>query len=70
MIMGTEYNQSIKDKLIKLSNIIRSEQRELLIEAANFDNMPNKNLLRQIAELELNITAIDNTIAEFESETS
>lgn len=68
--MGTEYNQSIKDKLIKLSNIIRSEQRELLIEAANFDNMPNKNLLRQIAELELNITAIDNTIAEFESETS
>lgn len=70
MIMGTEYNQSIIDKLIKLSNIIRSEQRELLIEAANFDNMPNKNLLRQIAELELNITAIDNTIAEFESETS
>jgi hypothetical protein len=30
--------------------------------------MPNKSLLRQIAELELNITAIDNTIAEYEEE--
>ncbi|MBX8799517.1 hypothetical protein HBA92_02000 [Ochrobactrum sp. MR28] len=66
--MGNEINKKIKDKLINLSNIIRAEQRDLLIEAANFNSMPNKSLLRQIAELELNITAIDNTIAEYEEE--
>lgn len=64
--MRNEINKEIKEKLINLSNIIREEQRELLIEAANFNSMPNKSLLRQIAELELNITAIDNTIAEFD----
>lgn len=55
---------SIKEKLLKLSVLLREEQKKLLIEAANYDDIPNKNLLRQIAELELNITAVDNNLAE------
>lgn len=64
--MNKEDQKKLKVRLINLSNILRKEQKTLLIEAANFDTLPNKNLLRQIAEIELNITAIDNTIAEFE----
>lgn len=64
--MNKEDQKKLRIRLINLSNIIRAEQKTLLIEAANFETLPNKNLLRQIAELELNITAIDNTIAEFE----
>lgn len=57
-------NLSTKDRLLNLSNILREEQRKLLTEAASYDALPNKNLLRQIADLELNITAVDNNIAE------
>lgn len=64
--MNKEDQKKLKVRLINLSNILRKEQKTLLIEAANFETLPNKNLLRQIAEIELNITAIDNTIAEFE----
>jgi hypothetical protein len=66
--MDTLKNSSIKQKLLNLSNLIREEQHRLLIEAASFETLPNKNLLRQIAELELNISAIDNTLTELEDE--
>lgn len=64
--MNKEDQKKLKTRLLNLSNILRAEQKTLLIEASNFEVLPNKNLLRQIAEIELNITAIDNTIAEFE----
>lgn len=64
--MNNKPNATIKAQLLKLSTIIRAEQRALLLEAASCESLPHKNLLRQIAELELNIAAIDNNIAELE----
>lgn len=62
---------NIDNKLIvrlnKLSKTLRMEQRRLLEEAANYDEVPNKNILKQIAELELNIVAIENNLAELEA---
>lgn len=65
--MDTRNQKTLKTRLSELSNIIRTEQRRLLIEASNFNNLPNKKLLQHITDLELNIAAIDNTITELES---
>lgn len=35
--------------------------------AAENDCLPNKNILKQVAELELNIVAVENNLAELES---
>lgn len=50
----------------KLSNILHDEQRRLLEIASETDGLPNNNILRQIAELELNIAAVENNLAELE----
>ncbi len=62
--MKTDKDSVFKNQLASLAALLREEQRILLEEAASFDGMPNKNLLRQIAELELNIMAVDNNIEE------
>lgn len=51
----------------KLSNILHDEQRRLLEIASETDGLPNNNILRQIAELELNIAAVENNLAELEA---
>jgi len=43
---------------------LRDEQFKLLDEAAREEALPGKSILRQIAELELNITAIENSITD------
>lgn len=62
--MKTDKDSIFKNQLANLAVLLRKEQRELLEQAAAFDGLPNKNLLRQIAELELNIMAVDNNIEE------
>lgn len=62
--MKTDKDSIFKNQLANLAVLLRKEQRELLEQAAAFDELPNKNLLRQIAELELNIMAVDNNIEE------
>lgn len=57
-----------KSKLLNLSDVIRDEQKKLLEEAADFDLFPNKSLIRQIAELELTIVAVDNYLSELNIE--
>lgn len=57
-------NNSNQKRLLKLSDVIRKEQKRLLDEAADFDVFPNKSLIRQIAELELTIVAVDNYLAD------
>ncbi|WP_421091238.1 hypothetical protein [Pseudochrobactrum sp. MP213Fo] len=57
-----------KSQLLKLSDVIREEQKRLLDEAADFDSFPNKGLLRQIAELELAIVAVDNYLADLDDD--
>lgn len=53
-----------KQLLQRLFDVLHEEQKRLINEAADFDSMPNKNIIRQIAELELSIVAVDNHIAE------
>lgn len=53
-----------KQRLQRLFDVLHEEQKRLINEAADFDSMPNKNIIRQIAELELSIVAVDNHIAE------
>lgn len=66
--MVTTSDTSNKARLLKLSDVIREEQKKLLIEASDFDSFPNKGLIRQIAELELTIVAVDNYLEELNAD--
>lgn len=50
--------------LEKLSNRLRAEQTSLLLAAAKSDASPSNSTLQRVAELELNIAAIENTLAD------
>lgn len=52
-------------KLAQLSARLRAEQASLLIAAAKMDALPSNSTLQRVAQLELNIAAIENTLAEF-----
>ena len=62
--MPSHENLKTIERFEKLSALLRDEQFKLLDEAAMEEALPGKSLLRQIAELELNITAIENSIAD------
>jgi hypothetical protein len=51
----------------RLSGNLRKEQTRLIAEAANCDMLPSEGVRRKIAELELNICAVDNNIHEMET---
>lgn len=55
-----------KQRLQRLFEVLHEEQKRLIDEAVDFDSLPNKNIIRQIAELELTIVAVDNYIAELD----
>ena len=52
------------DKLKALAKRLKDEQRRLLLLAAEAQGMPSNSTLHRVAELELNIAAIENTLAE------
>jgi len=60
-------NLKIIERFEKLSSLLRDEQFKLLDEAAREEALPGKSILRQIAELELNITAIENSITDLKA---
>lgn len=43
---------------------LRQSQTSLLVAAARAGGMPSSSTLQRVAELELNISAIENTLAE------
>jgi hypothetical protein len=51
-------------RYVELAKILRKEQKRLIDEAIEYGSVPSNGILRQIAELELNISAVDNSIAE------
>jgi hypothetical protein len=51
-------------RYIELAEMLRKEQMRLIDEAIEYGSLPSNGTLRQIAELELNISAIDNSVAE------
>jgi hypothetical protein len=57
-------DKKLVQRFKQLSKNLKAEQRRLLEIAAENDSLPSNNALRQIAELELNIAAVENNIAE------
>ena len=54
----------LRNKLEALSKRLRDEQRTLLVAAAEADGMPSNSTLLRVSQLELNIAAIENTLAD------
>jgi hypothetical protein len=54
----------MRDKLKALSKRLKDEQRQLLFSAAQSNGMPSNSTLQRVAQLELNIAAIENTLDE------
>jgi hypothetical protein len=51
-------------KLNDLSKRLREEQKGLLLAAAQSPGLPSQSTLQRVAQLELNISAIENTLAD------
>lgn len=51
-------------KLNDLSKRLREEQKGLLLTAAQSPGLPSQSTLQRVAQLELNISAIENTLAD------
>ncbi|MCR8493685.1 hypothetical protein [Brucella anthropi] len=60
----TDVSKTIKS-FKSLSRTLRAEQTRLLMEAAK-SRVPNKGIRREIAELELNIAAVENNLVELQ----
>ena len=54
----------MRDKLVALAKRLKDEQRQLIYAAAAAATLPSQNTIQRVAQLELNIAAIENTLAE------
>lgn len=52
------------EQLEKLAQLLRDEQKKLLVAAAATGTVPSQSTLQRVAMLELNISAIENTLQE------
>ncbi|MER8822616.1 hypothetical protein NKH70_22835 [Mesorhizobium sp. M0991] len=52
------------EKLSALSKRLKDEQRDLLLAAAEQETIPSASTIQPVAMLELNIAAIENTLAD------
>lgn len=53
-----------RTKLEQLSFRLRQEQTTLLLSAAQAGTLPSNSTMQRVAQLELNIAAIENTLAD------
>lgn len=53
-----------RTRLEQLSSRLRQEQTALLLTAAQSGTLPSNSTLQRVAQLELNIAAIENTLAD------
>ncbi len=58
---------NMHEKLIALAKRMKDEQRHLLLSAADQNTMPSASTVQRVAMLELNIAAIENTLADEKS---
>jgi hypothetical protein len=54
----------MREKLVALAKKLKDEQRQLIYAAADSATLPSHNTIQRVAQLELNIAAIENTLAE------
>ena len=52
----------MREKLERLAQLLRDEQKKLLAAAAETSGLPSQSTLQRVATLELNISAIENTL--------
>lgn len=52
------------EQLEKLAQLLRDEQKKLLVDASATGTIPSQSTLQRVATLELNISAIENTLDE------
>jgi hypothetical protein len=57
-------NPEDRKSLEQLSALLRAEQASLLIAAAKSGALPSNSTLQRVAQLELNIAAIENTLTD------
>jgi hypothetical protein len=62
--MNLTEKKVLAERFATLCKNLKAEQRRLLEIAAENDSLLSTNTLRQIAELELNIAAVENNLAE------
>lgn len=53
-----------RTNLEQLCSRLREEQASLILAAARFAGLPSNSTLQRVAQLELNIAAIENTLAD------
>jgi hypothetical protein len=54
----------MREELERLAQLLRDEQKKLLVAAAATGTVPSQSTLQRVATLELNISAIENTLQE------
>jgi uncharacterized coiled-coil protein SlyX len=54
----------MREHLISLMKRLKDEQQRLLFAAAESATLPSLSTIQRVADLELNIAAIENTLAE------
>ena len=54
----------MRGKLEELSKRLREDQKALLLAAAESSVLPSNSTLQRVAQLELNIAAIENTLVD------
>ncbi|MCF6110373.1 hypothetical protein [Mesorhizobium muleiense] len=57
----------MREQLISLMKRLKDEQQKLLFAAAESSTLPCLSTVQRVADLELNIAAIENTLAELPS---
>jgi hypothetical protein len=56
----------MREKLERLAQLLRDEQKKLLAAAAETSGLPSQSTLQRVATLELNLSAIENTLQDME----
>jgi uncharacterized coiled-coil protein SlyX len=57
----------MRERLTALMKRLKDEQQKLLFVAAESPTLPSLSTIQRVADLELNIAAIENTLAELPS---
>ncbi|WP_040589064.1 hypothetical protein [Allomesorhizobium alhagi] len=64
---AVEMGTHMREQLISLMKRLKDEQQRLLFAAAESATLPSLSTIQRVADIELNIAAIENTLAELPS---
>jgi uncharacterized coiled-coil protein SlyX len=64
---AVEMGTHMREQLTALMKRLKDEQQRLLFAAAESATLPSLSTIQRVADIELNIAAIENTLAELQS---